>query len=230
LRIPKLSATIQRRLLISYRVKPAALSFYLPKGLRPQIVDGSAVAGMCLIRLADVRPQFIKPKIGWKGENAAHRIAVEWDTDDGIQTGVFIPERHSNSILPVLAGGRIFPGKHVPAEFIVNETASQFQIKMTSLDTRLEVDVELTEDWNSTLFPTLDAASAFYRESPVGWSPVMGNEKQVEGLKLSTDQWAVKAGKMNKLKSSFFDEIGSSNAKFDHVLVMQDVPVTWSKP
>ena len=39
-------------------------------------------------------------------ENAAHRIAVEWDDGGTIRTGVYIPRRDSSSYLNVLAGGR----------------------------------------------------------------------------------------------------------------------------
>lgn len=231
MRIPNLAATIERRLLISYAVEPELLQPILPEGLRPQLVKGVAVAGICLIRLGNVRPSLVKTELGWGGENAAHRIAVEYEDDNGVtKTGVYIPERHSNSILPILAGGRIFPGKHTRAEFTVNETPTTFDVTMEASDDRVSVQAERTDEWTSNLFPSLQAASSFYQDSPVGWSPVMKHPDEVEGLRLSTDAWKVSAARKLKLKSSYFDKFPKESVQFDHILVMQNIPVLWSKP
>ena len=48
---------------------------------RPQLVEGRAVAGICLIRLGSLRPKGLPASLGVTTENAAHRIAVEWDQD-----------------------------------------------------------------------------------------------------------------------------------------------------
>src|SRR4051794_8558964 len=102
-----MSGEIERRLLVNYRVDPAALAGLLPTGLRPQLVDGQAAAGICLIRLGSLRPKGLPAWVGITTENAAHRIAVEWDDKDGTRTGVFIPRRDSDSRLTVLLGGRV---------------------------------------------------------------------------------------------------------------------------
>lgn len=124
-RMPLLSAHIQRRLLINYRIDPVIAQSLLPASLRPQLVDGSAVAGICLLRLGALRPAWFRPQIGWGAENAAHRIAVEWDDASGTHSGVYIPERHSASWLAVAAGDRIFPGVHKHAHFESTETDDQ---------------------------------------------------------------------------------------------------------
>ncbi len=46
-----LDGTIERRILINYRLDPAAARQLVPSPLRPQLVAGSAVAGVCLIRM-----------------------------------------------------------------------------------------------------------------------------------------------------------------------------------
>jgi hypothetical protein len=43
-------------------------------------------------------------------ENAAHRIAVDWDEAGYHGTGVYIPRRDTPSRFNALAGGRLFPG------------------------------------------------------------------------------------------------------------------------
>ena len=106
-----LRAQVRRRLLISYRVTPEVAQSLVPDQFRPQIIDGSAVAGVCMIGLQSVRPGWLRPRIGFRTENVAHRIAVEWDENGETRAGVYIVERHSSSLLPVLAGGRLFPDR-----------------------------------------------------------------------------------------------------------------------
>jgi hypothetical protein len=55
----------------------AGLQWFPP--FRPQLVHGWAVAGICLIRLGRLRPSRVPSAVGLRSENAAHRIAVEWD-------------------------------------------------------------------------------------------------------------------------------------------------------
>ena len=106
------------------------MAAHLPPPFRPQLVNGYAIGGICLIRLGQVRPRWFPLPIGLRSENAAHRIAVEWDAPPGSdgahsksdqRQGVYIPRRDTDSRLSSLAGGRIFPGEHHLATFDVSE-------------------------------------------------------------------------------------------------------------
>ena len=108
MRPPTLAAAIQRRILVNYRVESDVLASLLPPPFRPVVVSGYGVAGICLIRLGAVRPAGIPRALGVTTENAAHRVAVEWDTADGPVTGVYIPRRDTSSRLAVALGGRAF--------------------------------------------------------------------------------------------------------------------------
>ena len=233
-RIPRLATTVERRLLINYRVDATVAQGLLPNGLRPQLVDGSAVAGICMIRLNHLRPTWFRPRIGWGGENGTHRIAVEWDETDPdgstvTRTGVYIPMRHSSSILPVIAGGRVFPGQHRRARFDVEETADHFRVGMAARNYRVRADVRLSERFSSGMFADdLDAASTFFRKDAVGWSPA--RDGSLEGLRLDTDAWQVHAATAVTVESSLFDAMPPGAAELDCVLVMRDVPITWSTP
>lgn len=94
----------------------------------PQLVNGLGVAGICLIRLGDLRPRWAPRRLGLTTECAAHRIAVVWDGPDGPEPGVYIPRRDSDSRLTVLLGGRLFPGAHSRARFEVAETAEHLRV------------------------------------------------------------------------------------------------------
>jgi hypothetical protein len=121
-RAPVMTATIERRLLINYQVDPEVLTRVLPAPFRPHLVGGVGLAGICLIRLGNVHPAG-GPGVGITTENAAHRIAVEWDTADGPERGVYIPRRDTSSRLTALVGGRLFPGFHGRARFRVPHRA-----------------------------------------------------------------------------------------------------------
>lgn len=224
-----LEGVIERRLLISYRLDPTIARALLPTGLRPQLVDGSAVAGICMIRLGHVRPGWMPRRIGWRFENAAHRIAVEWDEADGPHAGVFIPERHSASWIPVVVGGRLFPGVHHHARFQAQDTPEQIHVRLTTRNTTVAADVRVTEDWSSSLFPTLDDASEFFRHGNVGWSPTRSGHT-LEGLQLRAFDWRVTAGMPLRIESSYFDALPGRAAALDNVLIMRDIPIQWTKP
>ncbi|MDN3496943.1 DUF2071 domain-containing protein [Planococcus sp. APC 4015] len=228
--IPRMAATIERRLLVNYRVDPAVIARLLPDGLRPQIVDGSAVAGVCLIRLGDFRPAWFAPKVGHRSESAAHRVAVEWIGPDGRQTGVFIPRRHSASRLARVAGGRVFPGVHEHARVRSVESDSDVSVTVDAADLQVVIDAHVvpSKSFESSLFADLSAASEFFRKDAVGWSPTRAGT--LEPLRLDTNAWRVEPARATRVESSFFDELPSGSAVFDHVLVMRDVPVVWSSP
>jgi hypothetical protein len=234
IRIPDLSAIVERRLLINYRLDPAVARTLLPSSLRPQLVNGCAVAGICLLRLGAMRPTVfnragLPPRVGWGAENAAHRIAVEWDDEYGTHRGVYVPRRHSASWLAVAAGGRIFPGVHEHARFEGSETESRIRIALTSRNTTVAADVAVTSTFASELFPTLADASAFFQAGSIGWSPSRDG-LTLQGLQLATDSWRVDAGEVLEVQSSFFAALPAGSAQLDSVLVMRDVPITWSVP
>ena len=110
--IREVRARLRRRILISYRLDPDVASGLLPDGFRPHLVDGAAVAGICILGLDGISPTWSRGRWGLRSENAAHRIAVEWDEEGETRHGVFIVARHSSAWHPVLFGGRLFPGVH----------------------------------------------------------------------------------------------------------------------
>jgi hypothetical protein len=223
-----MAATIAQRVLVNYRVDPDVARSLLPDGIRPQLVNGSAVAGVCLIHLTAFRPAWFAPAIGHRSRNAAHRIAVEGDTAEGPQTGVYIPRRHSSSLLARLVGGRVFPGTHAPASVDFRSTADDLEIRVEADDLRVCVAARRGPGipFRSTLFETLEQSSTFFRKDAVGWSPTRSGA--LEGLRLDTDAWKVEPIDVTALSSTFFDELPDGAAQFDHALLMRDVPTRWS--
>ncbi|MEO7421562.1 MAG: DUF2071 domain-containing protein [Ornithinibacter sp.] len=228
----EIKGEIERRLLVNYRVDPAVVARVLPDPFRPLIVGEAAVAGICLIRLGRMRPRYA-PAFGLRSENAAHRVAVEWDTDSGVKTGVYIPRRDSNSRINVLLGGRIYPGAHHLARFEVCETADDVRVAFTSNDRSASVDVavRVSEDLDgSRLFADLGHASAFVEAGAVGYSP--GRRGTFEGMGLTTAGWSVQPASVIHAHSSFFDDatvFPKGSAELDCALLMRKVPVLWER-
>lgn len=121
MRFPAVQGVIERRLLVNFRADPAAVSRLLPPPFEPVVVHGHAIVGICLIRLAGIRPAFLSslgPVLpagcGLRSENAAHRIAVRWrggnQIDSPYKEGVYIPRRDSSSRLNALVGAGSSPG------------------------------------------------------------------------------------------------------------------------
>ena len=147
MRIPVIRGTIDRRILLNYRVDPTVLERLLPRPFQPKLVDGVGIAGVCLIRLSGVRPQAIPTTLGLSSENAAHRIAVQWEEHGVWREGVYIPRRHSSSRFNTLVGGRLFPGLHHRARFEVDERDPHYSVRLESDDHRTRVVVEGRLTW-----------------------------------------------------------------------------------
>lgn len=224
---PALRGVIDRRILVNYRVELDALAGALPDRFRPQTVDGYGVGGICLIRLRDVRPRFVPTLLGLSSENAAHRIAVEWDDDGERETGVYVPRRDTNSRLNALAGGSVFPGVHHRASFDVDESGGRYAVSMRSDDgeTHVHVDGEPTDDLPvDSAFDSVSDASSFFECGSLGYSP---NGDEFEGLELRTFDWEVTPLSIDSVASSYFDALPNDAVEFDHALLMRDVPHEW---
>ncbi len=233
MRPPAMSSVIERRLLVNYRVDPEVAASLLPAPLRPQLVNGWAVAGICLIRLGRLRPSWAPGWSGMRTENAAHRVAVEWDGIGGRQPGVYIPRRDTDSVVTVLAGGRLFPGEHHRASFDVRETARELHVAFASTDrtAHVSVDIQVAQRLQgSALFADLREASDFFRGGSAGFSATRGSGR-LDGLEMRADRWVVEPTEVGGVSSSFFDDacpFPPGSATIDCALLMRDIPVTWT--
>jgi hypothetical protein len=229
---PVIAGIVERRLLVNYRTDPDVTARLLPAPLRPQLVNSHAVAGICLIRLGRLRPQPLPARIGIRTENAAHRIAVEWDTPAGVATGVYIPRRDTNSRGTAVAGGRLFPGEHHRAQFTVVEDEQELRVAFRSIDNTgaVRTHVRVSSTWpGSTLFADLAKASEFFRQGCAGYSETTEG-RRLDGLEMRSSSWAIEPVEVADLHSTFFEDpafFPAGTAEFDGALLMRDLPVTW---
>lgn len=232
MKLPAIRGVIDRRILVNYRVRPDALDAVLPEPFHPKTVAGYGVGGICLIRLKHLRPPKFPAVFGLASENAAHRIAVEWEDDGETQDGVFIPRRDSSSRLKTILGGRIFSGVHHHASFDVSEGDGHFDVRMVSDDGNAEVSVRgdiaasLPE---RSVFPTIGEASAFFERGSLGYSESR-RDGEYSGLELRTREWDVTPLSVSDVYSSYFEDVtrfDADDVSFDCALLMRDVSHEW---
>jgi Uncharacterized conserved protein (COG2071) len=233
MKFPVLRGIIKRRMLINFRVDASLMQRFLPAPFRPKLYQGYAIAGICLIRLEEIRPRGLPALLGVSSENAAHRIAVEWDEPAGRnREGVFIPRRDTDSRLNQLCGGRIFPGEQHPAEFRVRDDGSHVEFSMRSYDKTVSVRVHGFDSDNlpeSSCFASLTDSSRFFECGSVGYSATC-DARRFDGMRLTTQSWRVRALTVEQVESRFFADtslfpVGS--VEFDHALIMRDIASEW---
>jgi hypothetical protein len=233
MRVPVIHGLIRRRLLVNFRVDAEVMQKFLPAPFRPKLHQGYAIAGICLIRLEQIRPSWLPRFCGVSSENAAHRIAVLWDEPSGgTREGVFIPRRDTGSWLNHLVGGRIFPGEHQLAKFDVTDDGAHICMSIRARDGRMSVRLrghETDSLPDSSCFASLAESSAYFEGGSVGYS-VTRDCCRLDGIRLQTDDWCVRPLAVEHVESSVFaDEsvFPAGSVTFDHALVMRNISHRW---
>lgn len=232
MRIPVVRGIIDRRILLNYRVDPEILADMLPVPFRPQLVGGHGLAGVCLIRLKHVRPRFLPRFVGLTSENAAHRIAVEWEENGRMRSGVYIPRRDTSSRLNTFLGGRLFPGFHHHARFRCEEKDGRYDLAIDSDDRELHIALraaECTQLPDGSIFHSIEDASRLFYCGSIGYSPTR-KEGSPEGLELRTFGWNFRPLMVASIKSSFFDDLRRfppGTVEFDSAFLMRGIEHEW---
>lgn len=232
--ITQLSGLIARRILLNYQVEPSVASRLLPHPFRAKLVQGKAIAGICLIRLERIRPQGVPSFIGISSENSAHRIAVEWSDESGrVREGVFVMRRDSDSAINALLGGRFFPGPQHLSLFSVQDWGNSIRIRVDAddfLEPLVELDVETSRALpHDSVFSSLDDASDFFQAGCVGYS-LSQDGRVLERLRMDADDWKVTPLKVHGVRSACFDDplvFPRESIRFDHALIMRDIAHSW---
>ena len=230
--IPTIEGTIDRRLLVNYRVDPHYLQRLLPGPFRPMRIHGMGIAGICLIRLKQIRPRALPALLGLSSENAAHRIAVEWEENGTYREGVYIPRRDTSSQFNTFFGGKLFPGVHHHAHFQVTEGDDSFHIQIASDDgeTRVAVEARVTSQLpEHSIFASLEEASAFFEQGSLGYS-VTKEVGRLDSLELRCLNWKVEPLQVTKAQSSFFDDpqrFPPGSVELDCALLMRAIRHEW---
>jgi hypothetical protein len=232
----RIHGVIARRVLLKFRIDPQVIGKLLPAPFRPKLYKGYAVGGVCMIRFRELRPQFVPAWLGMASENAAHRIAVEWDEAGERREGVFIPQRNTASRFNKALGGRAFPGVFSLSQFEAVESAESVAVRITDGDgveqVRFAADV-CDAHGRDSIFPTIDEAANFFSMGATGYSTARDG-KNFEGMELRSLSWRVSPMWMREAYSRWFmreDYFPAGSVEFDCALLMRDIAHEWhSRP
>lgn len=226
MRPPDLVGRIERRILLDHAVDPDVAERHLAAGLAPRLLDGRAVVGVCLIRLAEVRPVGVPAGLGRSIEAAAHRISV---VGPGEEPGVFVPRRDTPSWAAALAGGRLWPGVHGRARVTVASTTRSLGIEVACRDgAAVSVAVDRNELRGAALDDP-DATSAFHAVERTAWSP--GRDGRLETAVLDCSPWAARPVGVIAAASTWLDDpdvFPPGSVRLAGALLMEDVAMRWS--
>ena len=233
MKIPTIQGIIKRRILVNYRAASEVIQKILPSRFRPKLYHGKAIVGICLIRLAHIRPKFAPAFVGIASENAAHRIAVEWNDENGnLREGVYIPRRDTDSFINATIGGTLFSGVYHKAKFKIDETESEIDYDMKSDDEKVSVNFagSVSDKFpTSSIFASLGEASNFFKTGSLGLS-VSNNSKKLDGILLQIDEWKVLPFQLNSVHSGYYGNeklFPAGTVEFDHALCMQNTVHEW---
>lgn len=230
--LPKLEGIIARRVLLNFWVDPDVARGLVPEPLEPAVQSGYAVAGICLIRLEQLRPKGAPARLGVSSENMAHRIAIRYPTEDGPQDGVFIWRRDTDRAIVALLGGRLFPGVHGHAKFDVSEGPHQlrYQIRTDDDGAHVALEVAVVDAWQPTkLFLTFDGVVRFFERGDCGFSCSLRGDR-LEGMRLRSLTWQMIPLAVQNVQSTFYDatdRIPAGSIGLDGAVLMRGVPHEW---
>jgi Uncharacterized conserved protein (COG2071) len=235
--LPMLAGTIKRRLLINFRADPQVAQSLIPAPLRVLEHKGSAIVGICLIRLEHIRPKGLPQAVGISSENMAHRIAVKYNDETNTEKeAVYIWRRHSNNPFNTLAGGRLFPGVHTPATFSIREDGETTELQASTADHKEDVHVKGSDDisdeeFSSKAFDSFEEARDFFARGSCGFS-CGPDGKALEGMQLITNQWLASPLKMSLADSAFYTDQSKwprGSVELDCGLIMRNIEHEWKE-
>jgi hypothetical protein len=217
-------ATFERRILVNYRIDPDVAARVVPRPFTPDLVDGFAVGGLCIVQLRLRRPMPQLPVV-----SVAHRFAVT--VPDGTPA-VYVPRRDTSSAIASLAGGRLVPGVQQRAHITSRTDGSRTSVEIRSHDERMRVDLDAevaARHPRSSVFADVEQASTMLRCAPVGYSRSRRPDR-FDAVELCSDDWQLAPLAVERLASSYFDDeriFPASSIGFDSAFVMTDVAHRW---
>jgi len=226
---PSIEGICERRVIINFRVDPEFINKQLPAPFKLLTVKDYAIAGICLIRLKEMRPIGFPKQLGFSSENAAPRIAVQWAENGAFVSGAYIPKRYSSSSVNSSISGAFFPALFEHAYFECDESDAHYKILASSkIDGfELEVDAHQTTQLEpGSVFDSTEQASDFIKDAVIGYSPAQ-QKGRFNGIQLKTYSWKAEPLKLNSLSYNVMEAFPEGKATFDSALLMRNIKHEW---
>lgn len=234
MRAPSLRGRIDRRICVFHRLDPAVARGLLPAPLRPRLFRGWAVGGICVLRLARLRPKLLPIPIGLGSELAWHRLAVEWEENGRTLVGQYLLRSETDARLAPLPGSKLVPPPIDRTRIEVRSEEAGLVARVVSAGGLADVDLVArpTQSWtNSQLFKSATAAHAALASGHVIWtSPEDGG---LEGVELHSTGGKLEALELLRLESAWFDDstrFQAGTVALDCAVLVRDADHEWATP
>jgi hypothetical protein len=230
--VHQVEGLMARRLLLNYWLDPDVARRLVPEQFELALVNGFAVAGICLLRLEQMRPHGLPAAVGIASENMAHRVAIRYREGDAWRDGVYIWRRDTDSLLARRLGGLLFPGTFRDAEFRVREGEETLEMEVLTADGAADVRFRavLGTEWKwSLLFARLNDVEHFFRQADRGFHCAAGGS-QLEGVRLHQQRWEMTAVAVAEAHAAYFADqarFPRGTVGFDSAVLLHGVPHYW---
>jgi hypothetical protein len=231
MKISTLEGQMNWRIMVNYRAELGILRQYLPAPFVPRSFDGYGMVGVSLLNQKNQRIKGLPKTVGLDSLQVLHRIAVSWTELDETYHGVYVPHRNTNSLVQVLAGGRMYPGLFHIARFRLEESEKGCKLEMKGRNQMyLKVQGQQTSKFpRESVMRNVETARNFFGGPSLGFSP---RYKQMifDGLELVVEQSKLQPLRIEHLRSSFFEDTSrfpKGSIYFDHALIEKQVAHQW---
>ena len=187
------------------------------------------MVGCCLLAIDSARPWPAPAAVGTTVRAAAHRISAEVISSSGeVTRSVYVPGRHTDGLLPVLAGGRIVPGVHERAwiDLSVNDEAVSWDVRGRSAShDDGGFNIRVVADRTNAREATSEIADIVIG-TELGLSPGLRPDA-IESAELCPATLEAESVELSLLESDFLD--GFTTAEPAETLLMTDVELVWRR-
>jgi len=225
-----ITGTMARRLLVNWRIPLDAARRALPARVRPSAINGHAIAGLCLVRLTQMRFPGMPAWAGLASENLAIRMGVEWDAPQGLRKAVLIFRRETGSAVNAFVGARIRFGIHHRGTFHVHDDGTSVAIRARGTNYRhsLSVRVRPADHIPATsIFDGMPQVETFFRSGECGYSPA-AEPGMWDGIRLRLHHWDLQPMEIGHARSSLMDDLFDGQARVDSAYIMRNIEHTWT--
>lgn len=161
-----LTARWENLILISYRVKPEQLASYMPPGLIPDTIDGSAFVSLVPFEFNDIRVKGFRIPFHVNFPEINLRFYVKNSQDRGV---VFIREFVPNFLTPIVANSIYNENyQRVKMSGSLYESGSEIQVRHKILLDGKEFNLKLKAE-NKPFKPGADSTEHFFKEHKWGF-------------------------------------------------------------
>ncbi|HEX8207050.1 MAG TPA: hypothetical protein VF587_13400 [Solirubrobacteraceae bacterium] len=175
--IPRVvSARLEERFIFNFRLPPDELDRRLPAGwLKPQVINGWAVASFCVLKLGRMTLWPFPPLINIRTTSCAYRCGAIDAYDGKDEPTVYITDRNTDRGIIAATAPFIFSDTIPAVHAAIARSPGVIEISVSHLDGQrlfsADIDTSGPAEWQSEVFATLEDFVSFIKGGVSSWTP-----------------------------------------------------------